>query len=61
MSIDLTQRLKDRVAIITGGASGMPMLRDRISAVLPAARRVQGDLFGSIGAGLALDAARKFG
>jgi hypothetical chaperone protein len=29
--------------------------------LLPAARRVEGDLFGSIGAGLALDAVRKFG
>jgi hypothetical chaperone protein len=29
--------------------------------MLPAARTVEGDLFGSIGAGLALDAARKFG
>ena len=46
---------------ITGGASGMPLLRERISAILPRARRVEGDLFGSIGAGLALDAARKFG
>jgi hypothetical chaperone protein len=45
----------------TGGSSGVPLLRQKISALLPAARRVEGDLFGSIGAGLALDAARKFG
>jgi len=45
----------------TGGSSGVPLLRERISALLPAARRVEGDLFGSIGVGLALDAARKFG
>ncbi|MGZ3253684.1 MAG: Hsp70 family protein [Burkholderiaceae bacterium] len=44
----------------TGGSSGVPLLRQRISALLPEARRVEGDLFGSIGAGLALDAARKF-
>ena len=31
------------------------------SALVPAARKVEGDLFGSIGAGLALDAVRKFG
>lgn len=45
----------------TGGSSGVPLLRQRISALLPNARRVEGDLFGSIGAGLALDAVRKFG
>ena len=45
----------------TGGSSGVLSLRERIGAVLPAARKVEGDLFGSIGAGLALDAMRKFG
>jgi hypothetical chaperone protein len=45
----------------TGGSSGVHLLRERIAALLPAARRVEGDLFGSIGAGLALDAERKFG
>jgi hypothetical chaperone protein len=45
----------------TGGSSGVQSLRERISAILPAARRVEGDLFGSIGTGLALDAWRKFG
>ena len=45
----------------TGGSSGVPLLRQRISALLPGARSVEGDLFGSIGAGLALDAVRKFG
>ena len=45
----------------TGGSSSVPLLRERISALLPGARRVEGDLFGSIGAGLALDARRKFG
>ena len=44
----------------TGGSSGVPLLRDRISALLPNARAVEGDLFGSIGAGLAIDALRKF-
>ncbi|MDB5891319.1 MAG: putative heat shock protein YegD [Polaromonas sp.] len=44
----------------TGGSSSIPLLRERIAALLPDARRVEGDLFGSIGAGLALDAARKF-
>jgi hypothetical chaperone protein len=45
----------------TGGSSGVLALRERIGALLPAARKVEGDLFGSIGAGLAIDAARKFG
>ena len=45
----------------TGGSSGIPLLRRRISALLPQARIVEGDLFGSIGAGLAVDAARRYG
>ena len=44
----------------TGGSSGVLLLRERISSLFPKARSVEGDLFGSIGAGLALDAARKF-
>lgn len=45
----------------TGGSSSVPLLREKISSLLPDAKRVEGDLFGSIGAGLALDARRKFG
>ncbi len=45
----------------TGGASGVPQLRQRIAALLPQARPVAGDLFGSIGAGLAIEAARRYG
>lgn len=45
----------------TGGSSGIPALRRRIAALLPQARVVEGDLFGSIGAGLAVDAARRYG
>lgn len=45
----------------TGGASGVPLLRARLAGHLHAARHVEGDLFGSIGIGLALDAKRKFG
>ena len=45
----------------TGGSSGVPHLREKLGALVPRARRVEGDLFGSIGAGLALDAYRKFG
>ena len=45
----------------TGGASGVPQLRARIAAELPRARSVEGDLYGSIGAGLAVEAARRYG
>lgn len=45
----------------TGGASGIPVLREAIARALPAARRVEGELFGSIGAGLAVDAWRRYG
>jgi hypothetical chaperone protein len=64
------QRLLDEAGIapqrvdtvfFTGGSSGVASLRARIAAIVPDARRVEGDLFGSIGAGLGLDAARKFG
>jgi hypothetical chaperone protein len=44
----------------TGGSSGVHLLRKRIAALVPGAKQVEGDLFGSIGAGLALDAVRKF-
>jgi hypothetical chaperone protein len=45
----------------TGGASGVPLLRARLAGLLPNARQVEGDRFGSIGLGLARDAARRFG
>jgi hypothetical chaperone protein len=45
----------------TGGSSGVGLLRERIAALVPGARKVEGDLFGSIGTGLAIDAQRKFG
>ncbi|WP_035384700.1 Hsp70 family protein [Ferriphaselus sp. R-1] len=45
----------------TGGASGVPMVRERIASLLPQARRIEEDLFGSIGAGLAVEAIRRFG
>ncbi|MDB5965081.1 MAG: Hsp70 family protein [Polaromonas sp.] len=45
----------------TGGSSGVPLLRAGVAALLPQAQHVEGDRFGSIGAGLALDAVRRFG
>ena len=47
--------------LFAGGSSGVPLLREQLAQVLPSARRVEGDLFGGIGSGLARDAARKFG
>lgn len=46
---------------LTGGSTGIPQLRDAIRALFPGARVVEGDAFGSVGLGLALDAQRKFG
>ncbi|UGA38086.1 Hsp70 family protein [Chromobacterium haemolyticum] len=45
----------------TGGSSGVPALRDSIKRLLPQARHVEGDLFGSIGSGLAIEAAKRYG
>lgn len=44
----------------TGGSSGVRGLRRGIASLSPAAKQVEGDLFGSIGAGLGLDAARRY-
>lgn len=44
----------------TGGASGVRGLRRDLQQLLPNAKLVQGDVFGSIGAGLAWDATRRF-
>ncbi len=50
-----------QTVFFTGGSSGVPLLRAAVGALLPQALRVEGDLFGSIGAGLSIDAVRKFG
>ena len=46
---------------LTGGSTGVPAVRDGILSHLPNARAVPGDMFGSVGMGLALDAAKRFG
>jgi hypothetical chaperone protein len=46
---------------LTGGSSGIPMLRTMISKALPAAKIIEGDAFGSVATGLAIEARRKFG
>jgi hypothetical chaperone protein len=53
---------RDRIdsVFLTGGSTGIPAVRGRILAHLPEARAVSGDMFGSVGLGLAIDAARRF-
>ncbi len=46
---------------LTGGSTCHPLARQSILALVPEAKVVQGDVFGGVGAGLALDARRKFG
>jgi hypothetical chaperone protein len=46
---------------LTGGSSGIPKFKAALAAAVPAARVVEGDAFGSVATGLALDAERKFG
>lgn len=46
---------------LTGGSTAIPAIRRRILGHLPGARPVEGDIFGSVGLGLAIDAARRFG
>lgn len=47
--------------ILTGGSTQVPAVSARIRELLPNARAVATDAFGSVGLGLALDAVRKFG
>ena len=46
---------------LTGGSTAIPAARQAILQLLPQARVVDGDRFGSVGMGLALEARRKFG
>ena len=52
----------DRIGTVfmTGGSSGLPILRASVAAALPDARIAMGDMLGSVGSGLALDARRRF-
>lgn len=45
----------------TGGSSSVPALRRSVAALLPNARVTEGNSFGSIGSGLAIEAARRYG
>jgi hypothetical chaperone protein len=59
---DAGLRPRDVTAVfLTGGSTAVPLARASILSLVPDASVVQGDVFGSVGAGLALDARRKFG
>ena len=45
----------------TGGSSSIPALRQSVAALLPNARVTEGNSFGSIGSGLAIEARRRYG
>ncbi|PWB32967.1 heat-shock protein [Pseudomonas sp. SDI] len=45
----------------TGGSSGIPALRQSVAAMLPNAQHVEGNIFGSIGSGLAIEARKRYG
>ncbi|WP_192179182.1 Hsp70 family protein [Mesorhizobium amorphae] len=46
---------------LTGGSTAIPLARRHILELVPQASVIEGDMFGSVGLGLALDAQRKFG
>ena len=46
---------------MTGGSSGLPIMHACVQASLPGVTIATGDMLGSVGTGLALDARRKFG
>ncbi|MBV2132637.1 Hsp70 family protein [Pseudomonas sp. MAP12] len=45
----------------TGGSSGIPALRQSAARLLPNARQVEGNRFGGIGSGLAIEAHKRYG
>jgi len=46
---------------LTGGSTLVPAIREGILATVPEARAVDGDRFGSVGLGLAIEAGRRYG
>ena len=49
-----------QAVFLTGGSSAIPIVRAKISQFFPNAAIRDGDMFGSVGKGLGLDAYRKF-
>ncbi|WP_316859829.1 Hsp70 family protein [uncultured Cohaesibacter sp.] len=48
------------VCFLTGGSTRLPLIRNSLTAMAPNAVVVEGDAFGSVGTGLALEAERRF-
>jgi hypothetical chaperone protein len=46
---------------LTGGSTAIPAVRKAVTGLTPKAVIIEGDMFGAVGLGLGLDAARKFG
>jgi hypothetical chaperone protein len=46
---------------LTGGSTAIPLAKRRILSMVQQASVIEGDMFGSVGLGLALDAQRKYG
>jgi hypothetical chaperone protein len=49
-----------QAVFLTGGSTAIPAVQLGILGMFPQSDVIQGDLFGSVGLGLALDARRKF-
>lgn len=59
---DAVVKASDITAVfLTGGSTAIPLARREILSLVPQAAVIEGDMFGSVGLGLALDAKRKFG
>ena len=50
-----------QTVFLTGGSTLLPIVRNSLTALIPSAKIVDGDKFGSVGIGLAIDAHNKFG
>ena len=48
------------VAFLTGGSTKIPYIRQSLTAMAPNAKLIDGDAFGSVGIGLALEADKRF-
>jgi hypothetical chaperone protein len=58
---DASVKASDITAVfLTGGSTAIPLARREILSLVPQAAVIEGDMFGSVGLGLALDARRKF-
>jgi hypothetical chaperone protein len=50
-----------QTVFLTGGSTALPLVRESLIGLMQHARVVDGDMFGSVGVGLAIDAQRRFG